>query len=108
MERNIMNVPSNDPIIVCPKCSVEIRLTESLAAPILAATKREYEKKLARQEKVLQDREQGLLTKEAEIRKKSDGLDAEIQRQLKAERENIVKEEAQRARLALMDQMQES
>jgi hypothetical protein len=108
MERNIMNVPSNDPIIVCPKCSAEIRLTESLAAPILAATKREYEKKLAHQEKVLQDREQGLLTKEAEIRKKSDGLDAEIQRRLKAERENIVKEEAQRARLALRDQIQGS
>ena len=105
MERNVQ---SNDPIIVCPKCSAEIRLTESLAAPILAAAKREYEEKLANQETVLHDREQSLLTREAEISKKSDGLDAEIQRRLKAERENIVKQEAQRARLALGDQMQES
>jgi hypothetical protein len=29
-----------EPIIVCPKCHSDIPLTESLAAPLLAATRR--------------------------------------------------------------------
>jgi hypothetical protein len=36
-----------EPIIVCPKCHSEIPLTESLAAPLLAATRREYERRIA-------------------------------------------------------------
>ena len=32
-----------EPTIVCPKCGSEIRLTESLAAPLIAATRRQFE-----------------------------------------------------------------
>ena len=36
-----------EPTIVCPKCSTEIKLTESLAAPLVEAVKKEYKEKLA-------------------------------------------------------------
>ncbi len=36
--------------ITCPNCSTEIKLTESLAAPIVQATRKEYEAKLAEKE----------------------------------------------------------
>jgi hypothetical protein len=36
-----------EPTIICPNCKTEIKLTESLAAPLLAATKQEFEKRLA-------------------------------------------------------------
>jgi hypothetical protein len=36
----------NEPVIVCPKCHAEIRLTESLAAPLIAATRQQYEERL--------------------------------------------------------------
>jgi hypothetical protein len=36
-----------EPTITCPKCKTEIKLTESLAAPLIEATRRQYEKRLA-------------------------------------------------------------
>ena len=36
----------NEPAITCPNCGGEIRLTESLAAPLIAATRRQYEERL--------------------------------------------------------------
>ena len=40
-----MTNPS-DPRITCPHCKTEVRLTESLAAPIVEATRAQYEAKL--------------------------------------------------------------
>jgi hypothetical protein len=40
-----MTNPS-DPTITCPHCKTEVRLTESLAAPIVEATRAQYEAKL--------------------------------------------------------------
>jgi hypothetical protein len=37
----------NDPTITCPNCKTEIRLTESLAAPLIESTRRQYEKRIA-------------------------------------------------------------
>lgn len=38
-----------EPTITCPKCRTEIKLTESLAAPLIEATRRQYESQLARE-----------------------------------------------------------
>ena len=32
-----------EPVITCPKCQTEIKLTESLAAPMIESIRREYE-----------------------------------------------------------------
>ena len=37
----------NDPIITCPKCKTEIKLTESLAAPLLESVRQQYENRLS-------------------------------------------------------------
>ena len=37
---------SADPTIICPHCKAEVRLTESLAAPLVEATREQYEAKL--------------------------------------------------------------
>jgi hypothetical protein len=36
-----------EPTIICPKCKTEIKLTESLAAPLIETTRREFEQRLA-------------------------------------------------------------
>ena len=36
-----------EPTITCPSCQTNIRLTESLAAPLVAATRRQFESTLA-------------------------------------------------------------
>jgi len=35
-----------EPTISCPQCKTQIKLTESLAAPLVEATRREYEERL--------------------------------------------------------------
>ena len=37
-----------EPTITCPKCKEEIKLTESLAAPLIESTRREFEERLAK------------------------------------------------------------
>ena len=39
-----------EPTISCPNCSTEIKVTESLAAPLIQATRKEYEVKIAEKE----------------------------------------------------------
>ncbi len=36
-----------EPTITCPNCKTEIKLTESLAAPLIESTRRDFEKRLA-------------------------------------------------------------
>jgi hypothetical protein len=56
-----------EPTITCPNCKIEIKLTESLAAPLIEATRKEFEKRLsqknadiAKQESALREREDAL------------------------------------------------
>ncbi len=39
-----------EPTIICPNCKTEIRLTESLAAPLIAATRQQFERQLAQKD----------------------------------------------------------
>jgi hypothetical protein len=49
-----------EPTITCPNCHAEIKLTESLAAPLLEATKREFEQRLSQKDDVIAKREQAI------------------------------------------------
>jgi len=57
----------SEPQIVCPKCRTAIRLTDSLAAPLLAKTRKQFEQRLAQQEA-------SFAKKEAELRKQKEAL----------------------------------
>jgi hypothetical protein len=100
-----MNNLLNETMIPCPKCGAQIRLTESLAAPILAETKKRYDEELARQQRSFQERQDLLKNKESELAKKSAELDTEIRKRLEIEREQILKEETKRARLEFNNQI---
>lgn len=69
-----------DPIIVCPHCKTEIKLTESLAGPLLESTRQQYEKLL-------------------------NAKDEELTERLKAERAGIAVAEAKKARDAIADEL---
>jgi hypothetical protein len=59
----------SDPTISCPKCGIEIKLNESLAGPLIEATKREFEGKLA-------ERDAAMDKREAEVRRQQDEVAA--------------------------------
>ena len=94
-----------EPMIACPKCHAEIKLTESLAAPIIASTRQLYEEKIAQKDNEIAKREQAVLNQEKEVAvaKKliEDEVASKVGEQLKSDRTKIAAEEAKKAKLAI-------
>lgn len=93
-----------EPTITCPNCKTVIRLTESLAAPLIAATRKQYEQQLTQKDEQIAKREAGLREKEKQVAEAKRTLDEQVSdqvaAQLKTERERVASEEAKKARLA--------
>ncbi len=93
-----------EPTITCPKCKVEIKLTESLAAPLIEATRQQFEAKLAQKDEEISQREQSLREKEKQVSDAKRTLEKQISdqvaEQLGAERQRLIEEESRKAKLA--------
>lgn len=93
-----------EPTIICPNCKTEIRLTESLAAPLIAATRQQFEKQLSQKDAEIAQREQGVREKEKQIAEAKRTLDDQVAEQvgaqLKTERARVIEEESRRAKQA--------
>ena len=91
----------SEPQIVCPKCRTAIRLTDSLAAPLLAKTRKQFEQQLAQQEAGFAKREAELRKQREALTKARQSIDDAVANKLQAERAAIAKAEAHKARRAL-------
>jgi len=93
-----------EPTITCPNCKTEIKLTESLAAPLIAATRQQFEQQLAQKDSDIAKREQAMRDKEKQLieekHKVDDQIADQVAAQLKAERARIIVEESKKAKLA--------
>jgi len=56
-----------EPTIICPNGHTEIKLTESLAAPLIAATRAQFEQRLAQQAAEMAKRESALKSEQAAL-----------------------------------------
>jgi hypothetical protein len=90
-----------EPTVVCPQCKIEIRLTESLAAPLLESVRRDYERRLTQKDADIARREQSLTERTQSLEKAQQTLDQQIAQKVQQERVRIAAEEAQKAKLAL-------
>ena len=90
-----------EPTIICPQCKTEIKLTESLAAPLLADVKRQFEQRLAQKDVDMAKREQSLNERAEYIEKTKANLDQQIAAKLQQERGRIAAEEQQKAKMVL-------
>ena len=91
----------SEPTIICPNCKTEIKLTESLAAPLIESTRRDYEKRLAQKDTDIAKKEESLREREAAVSKATQAIDAQVAEKLLLERAKIVSEESKKAKLAL-------
>jgi hypothetical protein len=89
----------NEPVIHCPSCSTEIKLTESLAAPLIAETRRRFEQTIAAKDAEVAKREAALKTREGELAAAKASVDEQVAAKVKAERAAIAAEEAKKAKL---------
>ncbi|WP_407155809.1 DUF2130 domain-containing protein [Bradyrhizobium sp. STM 3557] len=94
-----------DPQIVCPNCRTEIRLTEQLAAPLIAETRRKFDQQLAAKEADFSRRESVLKKAQDELAQARAGIDEQVAAKLKSERAAIAQAEAARARQAVADEI---
>ena len=90
-----------EPTITCPNCKTEIKLTESLAAPLIESTRRDYEKRLALKDTDIARKEESLREREAAITKAKQAIDDQVAEKLVVERTRIASEESKKAKLAL-------
>jgi len=85
-----------EPTVMCPSCRTEIRLTESLAAPLIAATRAQFELQLSQKDAQILQREQA-------VRDQQRGLEQQVadrvEEQLKGERTRLIAQESRKARL---------
>jgi hypothetical protein len=96
----------NEPKITCPSCSTEIKLTESLAAPIIRATREEYDAKIARKDAEVARREADLKAQLAAVEKARESIDVQVAEKLEAERQTIAAEEGKKAKAAVAADLQ--
>jgi hypothetical protein len=93
-----------EPTIVCPNCKTEIKLTESLAAPLIETTRKQFEQQLAQKDSDIALREQAMREKEKQLVETKNKLDEQVAdqvaEQLKIDRTRITAEEAKKAKQA--------
>jgi hypothetical protein len=91
----------SEPSIICPNCKTEIKLTESLAAPLIESTRRDFEKRLALKDSDIAKKEEVLREREEAVTKAKQAIDDQVAEKLLLERAKIVTEESKKAKLAL-------
>src|ERR1039457_4377299 len=94
-----------EPTITCPKCKNEIKLTESLAAPLIESTRHDYEQRLAQKDLDVAGREQSIQEREAALSQAKDSLETQVNERVQKERAKIATEEAKKAKLALSNDL---
>ncbi|HTN72501.1 MAG TPA: DUF2130 domain-containing protein [Methylomirabilota bacterium] len=90
-----------EPTIICPQCKSEIKLTESLAAPLLESVRRDYERRLTQKDSDIAQREKTLQEQAQILEKTKNTLDQQVAEKVQQERAKIAAEEAKKAKLAL-------
>jgi hypothetical protein len=94
----IMDGHAHDPHIVCPKCSHQIPLTESIAAPLLEAERRGFQERLAAREIEFASKADALRLQQLELTQAREGFEEQIKQRLDADRKQIAVAEAKKAR----------
>jgi hypothetical protein len=96
-----------EPTVVCPHCKSEIKLTESLAAPLLESVRRNYEQRLAQKDADIAKREKTVQERETSLQQQKASLDEQVAAKLQQERAKIAAEEGKKAKLALGNDLQQ-
>ena len=94
-----------EPTVVCPQCKTEIKLTESLAAPLLESIRRDYEQRLTQKDVDIAKREKTVHEHEAALKKQKESMDEQVAQKMQHEQARIAAEEAKKAKLAVGNEL---
>src|SRR4051812_43297212 len=88
----------HEPRIVCPKCSHQIPLTESIAAPLLEAERKGFQQKLAAREAEFGRKANDLRRQQDELVEARESIEEQVRQRLAVERTQVTATEAKKAR----------
>jgi hypothetical protein len=88
----------HEPHVVCPKCSHQIPLTESIAAPLLEAERRKFQEKLLERETEFARKSTELQKQQTDLAKAKEGFEEQIKQRLETERQQVIATESRKAR----------
>lgn len=97
---------TTEPTITCPSCSTEIKLTESLAAPLLRATREDYENRITRMHMEISRRESEVTKQLAAVEEAKRSIDDQVTEKLRTERVVVAAAEAKKARAAAATELE--
>lgn len=91
---------AQEPLLNCPNCNHEIRLTESLAAPLIEETRRRFQQQLADKDAEVARRTDALHQEREQVLKDREAIDDQVKQRLAAERAQLIAAEGKKAREA--------
>ncbi|WFU25129.1 DUF2130 domain-containing protein [Bradyrhizobium sp. CB1717] len=91
---------ASEPTLCCPNCNHEIRLTESLAAPLIEETRRHFHEQLARKDAEVFQKLETMRQEREQLAKAREQIEDRVAERLAAERNQIATIEATKAREA--------
>jgi hypothetical protein len=98
--------PANEPTLHCPNCNHEIRLTESLAAPLIEETRRHFQQQLARKDAEVSQKLDAVRREREQLAEAREQIEDKVAERLVAERSQIASAEAKKAREATAAELQ--
>jgi hypothetical protein len=96
----------NEPQIACPNCGHEIKLTESLAAPLIEATRKQFQQQLANKDAEVARERAALRQQQDELAKARETIEDQVVARLKTERAGIAAAEAKKAKEATANEIE--
>jgi hypothetical protein len=100
MQKAMMQGPAEQ-TMQCPQCGYEMKVTESLAAPLIAAVERKYQQQIREQQAAIDCREREVASRSVELDKQAADAERRMSEQvrirLEAERKQLTAQETERA-----------
>lgn len=97
---------AHEPTLNCPNCNHEIKLTESLAAPLIEETRRRFQEQLASKDAEVARKTEALRQEREQLEKSREQIEDQIKQRMAAERSQIAALEAKKAREAVAAEVQ--
>ncbi|WP_246755744.1 DUF2130 domain-containing protein [Bradyrhizobium sp. CCBAU 53338] len=85
-------------VLHCPNCNHAIKLTESLAAPLIEENRRVFQEQLVAKDAEMARRTDALRQERDQLARDRDGMEGEIARRIGEERGRIISQESRKAR----------
>jgi DNA repair exonuclease SbcCD ATPase subunit len=99
---------ATEPHVVCPNCSHPIPLTESLAAPLLEAARKDFRDQLAAKDSEFSRKADELRRQQEDLALARESIEDQITQRLKSERSLISAAEAKKAKEIVGAELQAS